>query len=46
MGDFDLSHPAVKAKLEERFGSAIPLQETVISPSAMFDALELRVFEN
>jgi hypothetical protein len=47
MGNFDLSHPAVKAKLEERFGSNVPLQETVISPSAMFDAPELRtVFEN
>lgn len=38
LGDFDLSHPAVKAKLKERYGSRIPLNETVISPKAMFDS--------
>ena len=38
MGDFDLSSPAVKEKLHERFGDAVPLSETVISPSSMFDS--------
>ena len=36
LGDFDLSDPLVQAKLRERYGKAIPLQETVISPQAMF----------
>lgn len=36
--DFDLTDPAVKAKLRERYGDAVPLRETVISPQAMFDS--------
>ncbi|HEX8253332.1 MAG TPA: YiiX family permuted papain-like enzyme [Thermoanaerobaculia bacterium] len=36
--DFDLSHPAVKKKMRERYGKKIPLNEPVISPSAMFDS--------
>jgi hypothetical protein len=36
MGQFDLSDPLVKAKLHERFGDNVPLEETVISPAAMF----------
>jgi len=47
LGDFDLSDAAVKAKLRERYGAKLPLQETVISPQAMFDsALLMTVFEN
>jgi uncharacterized protein YycO len=38
LADFDLADPAVKAKLRERYGSAVPLRETVISPQAMFDS--------
>lgn len=38
MKDFDLSHPAVKKKLRERYGNTIPLDEPVISPAAMFDS--------
>lgn len=34
--EFDLSHPAVRAKMAERYGTRIPLDETVISPAAMF----------
>ena len=34
--DFDLDTPAVKAKLKERYGSRIPLDEPVISPDAIF----------
>ena len=36
LGDFDLSHPAVEAKLRERFGDRLRLEEAVISPDAMF----------
>ncbi|ANM32243.1 hypothetical protein ABI59_13150 [Acidobacteria bacterium Mor1] len=45
--DFDVSHPAVAAKVRERFGDALPLEEPVISPAAMFDAPQLEtVFRN
>lgn len=36
LGDFALDDPLVRAKLRERYGKAVPLQETVISPQAMF----------
>ena len=36
--DFNLSSPAVKQKLKERYGNKIPYQETVISPVAMFNS--------
>jgi uncharacterized protein YycO len=36
--DFDLSDPAVKAKMHERYGNNIPLAESVISPVAMFES--------
>jgi len=36
--DFDLSHPVVKAKLAERYGDDIPLDETVISPRDVFES--------
>jgi hypothetical protein len=35
--DFDLSHPSVKAKLEERYHGNIPMDEIVISPAAQFE---------
>ncbi|PBQ31113.1 peptidoglycan peptidase [Sphingobacteriaceae bacterium] len=35
---FDLSHPAVKAKLHERYGNEIPLNENMISPGDMFSS--------
>ncbi|HEX5162612.1 MAG TPA: YiiX family permuted papain-like enzyme [Steroidobacteraceae bacterium] len=34
--EFDLTDPAVKAKLRERYGSRVPLDEPVISPGAQF----------
>jgi len=40
---FDLSHPAVQAKMRERYGSKVPLEEEVISPAAMFAARSLQV---
>ena len=36
MRDFNLSDPAVRSKLRERFGDKVPLDEPVISPVAMF----------
>lgn len=39
--EFDLNSPVVRAKLNERYGRDIPLNETVISPQALFDAPQL-----
>lgn len=39
--DFDLAHPSVRAKMEERYGRDVPLDETVISPAAMFESVKL-----
>jgi hypothetical protein len=36
--EFDLSHPAVKAKLTERYGKNIPLNENMISPGDMYNS--------
>lgn len=36
--DFDLSSPAVKQKIRERYGDKLPLDEQVISPAAMFNS--------
>ncbi len=41
LGDFDLSVPAVQAKVRERFGDNPPMQEIVISPAEMFASPEL-----
>ncbi|HUU59948.1 MAG TPA: hypothetical protein VMZ50_10410, partial [Phycisphaerae bacterium] len=40
--DFDLTHPAVRSRMNERYGNNVPLDETVISPASMFDSPELR----
>ena len=34
--EFDLSDPVVKAKMRERYGARVPLDEPVISPGAQF----------
>jgi hypothetical protein len=39
--DFDLSNPAVQAKLRERYGKQLPLDEPVISPVSVFNSPEL-----
>ena len=39
--EFDLNQPAVQIKLKERYGKNIPLNETVISLQAIFDAPQL-----
>ena len=47
IADFDLSHPAVQAKIKERYGDQIPLNEVVVSPVAIFNAADLfTVYEN
>ncbi len=43
LGDFDLSHAAVKAKMKERYGDQIPINETVISPGDMFSSKLLHI---
>lgn len=45
MKEFDLQQPIVKAKLQERYGNQIPLNETVISPQAVFDAPQLETVD-
>ena len=39
--EFDLSHPAVRAKMRERYGDRVPRKEPVISPAAMFSSEKL-----
>ena len=36
--EFDLTNDAVKQKMKERYGNNIPMNETVISPGAIFDS--------
>jgi hypothetical protein len=36
--EFDLADPLVRAKMRERYGTNVPLDEPVISPAAMFDS--------
>jgi len=36
--DFNLSDPVVKAKMRQRYGNHVPLEEPVISPGAMFQS--------
>jgi len=43
LADFDLSDPAVRAKMKERYGSDVPMDEAVISPGAMCDSPLLQV---
>jgi uncharacterized protein YycO len=40
--EFDLGDPSVKAKMRERYGNSVPLNEPVISPGAMFESTLLR----
>lgn len=45
LSDFDLSNDLVKAKMKERYGDSIPLDEKVISPAAMFNSDQLITIE-
>jgi uncharacterized protein YycO len=38
LGDFDLTNKIVKKKMKERYGYNIPINETVISPAAIFNS--------
>jgi uncharacterized protein YycO len=38
LGDYDLSNPIVKKKLNERYGNKIPLEEPMISPGNIFNS--------
>lgn len=38
LSSFDLTAEAVKKKMKERYGNNIPMNETVISPAAIFDS--------
>ena len=38
LSSFDLEHPIVSAKLRERYGTNVPLEEPVVAPSALFDS--------
>jgi uncharacterized protein YycO len=45
--EFDLSDPAVKERIKQRYGSSVPLDETVISPASMFaDANLVTIIEH
>lgn len=41
LSDFDLTNDLVRKKMKERYGARIPLDETVISPAAIFESAEL-----
>jgi len=41
LGELDLSQPIVRAQLAKRYGEAIPLDQQVITPAAIFAAPEL-----
>jgi hypothetical protein len=45
MSSLDLGDPVVQAKLRERYGDRIPLDEPVITPVAMFDSPLLEVVQ-
>ncbi len=45
LSDFDLSNNIVKAKMKERYGESIPMNEKVISPAAMFNSDKLITIE-
>ena len=47
LGSFRLDHPVVKAKLQERYGDSIPLNQPVVTPSDLFDSENLKlVYQN
>lgn len=41
--EFRLDDPAVRRKMQERYGTAVPMNEPVIAPGAMFNASNLTV---
>lgn len=45
LSDFDLSDDVVRAKMNERYGVNVPMNEKVISPAAMFNSDMLIIVE-
>ncbi|MCL4157769.1 UNVERIFIED_CONTAM: hypothetical protein GTU68_019921 [Idotea baltica] len=45
LSDFDLSNEIVKAKMEERYGDHVPMDEVVISPGDMYESNKLITVE-
>ncbi|MFW2096512.1 MULTISPECIES: YiiX family permuted papain-like enzyme [unclassified Acinetobacter] len=43
---FDLTDRSVKALMHQRYGQHIPLQETVIAPSAIFNSKKLKTVDS
>jgi hypothetical protein len=43
--EFDLTDAAVRAKMRERYGRSVPLDEPVTSPGAQFDSPLLETVE-
>lgn len=41
LSDFDLSHALVQEKMQQRYGTEIPMDEKVISPAAIFNSKDL-----
>ncbi len=47
LATYDLSHPAVVQKLQERYGDSVPMAEPVVAPSDLFGSNMLyQVYEN
>ncbi|MEO8018185.1 MAG: YiiX family permuted papain-like enzyme [Pseudomonadota bacterium] len=44
--EFDLADPAVQAKMRDRYGTHVPLDEPVISPGAQFESPQLETVES
>jgi hypothetical protein len=42
---FNLTDPVVRAKMRERYGTHIPMDEPVISPASMFNSPLLETVE-
>jgi len=47
MASFDLTNEVIKNKIKERYGTKIPLDETVISPASIFSSKNLEtIYQN
>ena len=44
--EFDLTNKIVKAKMKERYGDNLPLNELVISPKALFESTNLKTIQS
>lgn len=46
LSDLDLNDPAVRAKLQERYGERLPTDEPMVSPVRIFDSPQLKVIRS